>query len=33
MYDVQKRLVVENIYDLLKKDIWGIYETDNPTKE
>ena len=33
MCDVQKRLGVENIYDLLRKEIWGIYETDNITKE
>ena len=33
MCDVQKRLGVENIYDLLRKKIWGIYETDNLTKE
>ena len=33
MCDVQKVLGVENIYDLLRKEIWGIYETDNPTKE
>ena len=33
IYDVQNRLGVENIYDLLRKDIWGVYETDNSTKE
>ena len=32
MCDVQKRLGVESIYDLLKKEIWGIYETNNPIK-
>ena len=31
--DVQKRLGVENICDLLRKEIQGIYETENPTKE
>ena len=30
---VQERLGVENICDLLRKEIWGIYETENPTKE
>ena len=33
MCNVQKRLGVENIYDLLRKEIWGICETDNPTKK
>ena len=33
MYDVQKRLDVENIYDLLRKETWRTYETDNLTKE
>ena len=32
MCDVQKRLGVKNIYDLLRNEIWGIYEADNPTK-
>ena len=32
MCDVQKRLGFESIYDLLKKEIWGIYETNNPIK-
>ena len=32
MCDVQKGLGVENIYDLLRKESWGIYETDNPKK-
>ena len=31
--DVQKRLGVENIYDLLRKNFLGIYETNNPTKK
>ena len=31
--DVQKRLGIENICDLLRKEIWGIHETENPTKE
>ena len=30
---VQKGLGVENIYDLLRKEIWSIYETDNPKKK
>ena len=30
---MQKRLGVENICDPLKKEIWDIYETDNPAKE
>ena len=33
MCDVQKRLGFENIYDLLKKEIWGIYGTNKPKKE
>ena len=33
MCDAQKRLSVENIYDLLRKEIWGTFETDNSTKE
>ena len=31
--DVQKKLGVENIYDLLRKTFLSIYETDNPTKK
>ena len=33
MCDVQKRLGVENIYALLRKEIWGIYGTNNRAKE
>ena len=33
MCNVQKRFGVENIYDLLRKETWRTYETDNPTKE
>ena len=33
MCDVQKILGVENIDDLLTKEIWGIYGTNNSTKE
>ena len=32
MCDVQKRLGVGNIYDLLKKEIRGIYGTNKPKK-
>ena len=33
MCDVQKRLSIGKIHDSLMKEIWGIHETDNPTKE
>ena len=33
MCNLQNRLGVENIHDFLRKEIWGIYETDNPRKE
>ena len=33
MIDVQKRLGLKNMSDLVKKEICGIFETKNPTKE
>ena len=30
---VQKRLGAENIYDLVKNEIYGIFETTKPIKE
>ena len=33
MSDVQDRLAIENISDLIRKEIQGIYETQNPAKE
>ena len=33
VYDVQKGVGVENIYDLVRKEICGIFETNKPTKE
>ena len=32
MHDVQEGLGVENISDLVRKKIHGIFETNNPTK-
>ena len=32
-YDVQKGLGVKNISDLVRKEIHGIFETKNPTKD
>ena len=33
MIDVQKVLGLKNMPDLVKKEICGIFETKNPTKE
>ena len=33
MIDIQERLNVENIYDLVDKKIKGRFEARNPTKE
>ena len=33
MNDIQKNLYVENIYDLVRKEIHGRYETNNPTEQ
>ena len=30
--DVQSRVGFENIYDLLRKEIWSVYEIDNCIK-
>ena len=32
MYDVQKGLVIKNIYDLARKEVCGIFETKNFTE-
>ena len=33
MNDVQNRLGVKNMSDLVRKGIFGIFETKNPTKD
>ena len=33
MYDVQKGLSIKHVSDLVSKEIRGIFETKNPTKE
>ena len=33
MRDVQEALCVTNMSDLVRKDIHGIFETKNPTKD
>ena len=33
MIDIQKSLDIENIYDLVIKEIHGRYETNNPTEQ
>ena len=33
MHDVQERLGVKNMSDLVRKEIHGIFETKNPTKD
>ena len=33
MIDIQNGLGIKNISDLIRKEIQGIYETQNPTKE
>ena len=33
MDDVQEGLGIKNISDLVRKEIHGIFETKNPTKE
>ena len=33
MHDVQKGLGIKNISDLVRKEIHGIFETENPTKD
>ena len=33
MKDIQKGLGVQNIYDLVLKEIYSIYKTKSPTKE
>ena len=32
-YDVQERIGVKNMSDLVRKEIWGIFRTKNPTKD
>ena len=32
MFDIQKKLSVKNINDLVRKEIYGIFENNNPTK-
>ena len=32
-YDVQERIGVKNMSDLVRKEIWGIFRTENPTKD
>ena len=32
MYDLQEGIGVQNISDLVRKEIWGIFRTKNPTK-
>ena len=33
MHDVQEGRVVKNMFDLVRKEIWGIFRTKNPTKD
>ena len=33
MKDVESGMVVKNICDLILKELYGIYDTKNPTKE
>ena len=33
MYDAQERIGVKNMPDLVRKEIWGIFRTKNPTKD
>ena len=33
MCDVQAGLGFRNMSDLMRKEIWGIFETKNPTKD
>ena len=33
MYDVQDGIGVKNVSDLVRKEIWGIFRTKNPTKD
>ena len=33
MIDVQKGLDIQNISDLVRKEIFGIFETKNPKKK
>ena len=32
-YDVKERIGVKNMSDLVRKEIWGIFRTKNPTKD
>ena len=33
IYDVQKGIGAKNMSDLVRKEIWGIFRTKNPTKD
>ena len=33
MYDTQEGTGVKNMSDLVRKEIWGIFRTKNPTKD